>query len=62
MIWSNIFRTPNVAVTKGKQMGEDTFSEFGDNIDGGDDKICIEEAWPHLQVIYELLLRIIIQK
>ena len=60
MIWLNILRTPNVEVSKGKQMGEDCFSEFGDNIDGGDDKIMIEEAWPHLQVVYELLLRVII--
>jgi hypothetical protein len=48
MIWLNIIRSPSVAETSGKKMGDDGFAEFGDNIDGGDDKIMMEEAWPHL--------------
>ena len=48
MIWLNIFRSPNVAVTRNKNKTDDGFAEFGDNIDGGDENVMMEEAWPHL--------------
>ena len=66
MIWKNLFRTPKVKATKGAQVGDEAFfSDWGSadgssGMEGGDDKIMIEESWPHLQVVYELLLRIII--
>ncbi|TNV79323.1 hypothetical protein FGO68_gene10877 [Halteria grandinella] len=68
----NIFRTPKVQVTFTGKIGEEGFDKSslaatsggGSSIGGSDpdeEQIFLEESWPHIQVIYELLLRIIIQ-
>lgn len=61
MISENLFRTPKVSVTKfGGQQEENFNRQAGD--DNEETQILLEEQWPHLQIVYELLLRVIILK
>ena len=61
MISINLFRTPKVSVTKFGGQQEDKFNtKAGDEIE--ETQILLEEQWPHLQIIYELLLRVVIFK
>ena len=57
MIWSNLFRT---FTNKSNQ----NYSQVLDNkkttaVDPDEDEPHLEEAWPHLQLVYELLLKLI---
>ena len=60
MISINLFRTPKVSVAKfGGQLKEDNFNQrTGDETE--ETQILLEEQWPHLQIVYELLLRVVI--
>ena len=61
MIATNLFRTPKVAVTKFGGQQEDSFNQkVGDESE--ETQILLEEKWPHLQIVYELLLRVVINK
>jgi hypothetical protein len=48
MIWLNLIRTPKVQATKGKQVGDESFSDKGEIAGDFDDRIMIEESWPHI--------------
>ena len=53
-------RTPKVQVTS-QQTG--SIEEHLDSKkDDDEDMVMLEEQWPHLQIVYELLLRLIIAK
>ena len=56
----NIFRTPKVQVTYNGKIGEEGFENKSAGGDPDEEQIFLEESWPHIQVIYELLLRTII--
>lgn len=43
------------------KIGEEGFESKNQSGDPDEEQIFLEESWPHIQVIYELLLRIIIQ-
>ena len=61
MLSVNLFRTPKVSVTKfGGQQEENFNRQAGD--DNEETQILLEEQWPHLQIVYELLLRVVILK
>ena len=49
MIWLNLIRTPKVQATKGKQVGDESFSDKGEIAGDFDDRIMIEESWPHIK-------------
>lgn len=61
MISINLFRTPKVEVTS-QSVG--SVEEHLDTKKAADeeDVVMLEEQWPHLQIVYELLLRIIVAK
>lgn len=59
MIRVNLFRTPKVQITA-QQGSTDDFLDAKQNV--VEEVIMLEEQWPHLQIVYELLLRIIICK
>ena len=50
-----------VQVTFNGKIGEEGFENKTAGGDPDEEQIFLEEQWPHIQVIYELLLRIIIQ-
>ena len=60
MISINLFRTPKVSVTKygGQQQEDQINKKAGDEVE--ETQILLEEQWPHLQIVYELLLRVVI--
>lgn len=61
MISINLFRTPKVSVQKFGGQQEDNFNrKAGDEIE--ETQILLEEDWPNLQIVYELLLRVVILK
>lgn len=66
MIWANIFRAPKVAITSQSTHSfaqESRKSNAADAAASEDSQqIMLELQWPHLQIVYELLLRLIIDK
>ncbi len=61
MISINIFRTPKVEVTASVVGQVEEKFDTGKALDE-DDVVMLEEQWLHLQIVYELLLRIIVAK
>ncbi len=61
MISINIFRTPKVEVTASEVGQVEEKFDTGKALDE-DDVVMLEEQWLHLQIVYELLLRIIVTK
>ena len=43
------------------KIGEESFDNKSVGGDPVEEQIFLEESWPHIQVIYELLLRTVIQ-
>lgn len=59
MIETNMFRTPKVQTASLSGSAEEHLDTKKDEEEA---IIMLEEQWPHLQIVYELLLRIIIAK
>lgn len=58
MIENNLIRTPKVQLTRtGSQVPVESF-DFKNEHD--EDEIMLEESWSHLQLVYEILLRIVL--
>eukprot|EP00347_Sterkiella_histriomuscorum_P002615 403367458 len=57
----NLIRTPKVQVTVNGKIGEEGIENKVVSGDPDEEQIFLEESWPHIQIVYELLLRIIIQ-
>lgn len=47
-------------VTYNGKIGEEGFENKSAGGDPDEEQIFLEESWPHIQVIYELLLRTLI--
>lgn len=56
----NLFRTPKVQVAYNGKIGEEEIEKKVVGYDPDEEQILLEESWPHIQIVYELLLRIII--
>lgn len=60
MIELNLVRTPKVQLTRtGSQVPVESFDPKNEH---DEDEIMLEESWPHLQLVYEILLRIILNQ
>lgn len=68
----NLFRTPKyfippsshfrVQVTVNGKVGIEAFeAKISGGADADEEAIFLEESWPHIQIVYELLLRFLIQ-
>lgn len=59
MIQVNLFRTPKVQISAYSGSAEEHLDTKKDEDEA---VVMLEEKWPHLQIVYELLLKTIIAK
>ncbi|KAJ9551720.1 hypothetical protein OSB04_015765 [Centaurea solstitialis] len=53
MVVSNLFRSLTPSSIRDKELGEDPYDSEDD------DELSMEPSWPHLQIVYEFLLRFV---